>query len=215
MAFSAVTDEHRLGGFWRRLAATERVAVAAVARYRRYRSGARLLSAGEQGGWAAVLHRGRVRIVDDGRVLGTRCAGDIIGEHALVDDGKRPRTVVAHTPIQALVIGREDFNRVVDRHPHVLWVVSSIALERLPDPGTATDDAFTKVVRFLVREAEGARTAAVRFSSQEELARMLAVSRASVVRAMSSLRAAGIVETGKGGVTVRDVAALRARCGLV
>jgi CRP/FNR family transcriptional regulator, cyclic AMP receptor protein len=50
--------------------------------------------------------------------------------------------------------------------------------------------------------------------SQEELASWTGASREAVSKALHTLRAAGVVETGRRHVTVLDVAGLRRRAGV-
>jgi CRP-like cAMP-binding protein len=154
---AAVTGDHRVGSFWRRLTDEERVAFVNSARSRRFDTGAELIRAGEDDQWAAVLHSGRVRVLSVGgaRAIALRWAGDIVGEQALLDHGKRSATVRAETSVHGLILGRREFDRVVERHPRVMRVLGAVVSERLREADRnlsgQSDDAYTRVAEMLLR----------------------------------------------------------------
>jgi CRP-like cAMP-binding protein len=216
-----VTIEHRVDSFWHRLSDAERTALADVARPRRYDKGATLIRAADTERWAAILHSGQVSVVgaDGARAIAIRSAGDIVGEQALIDRRARSASVLADTSVRALVIGGNEFDRVLDHHPRILRVLCAVVSERLREAdrnlSEQSDDSFTKVVEFLVRYADAHRTGAdaavcVRIGSQAKLGTVLGISRESVVRALHQLRDNGMVTTDRGSVTIRDLEALYA-----
>ena len=71
-------------------------------------------------------------------------------------------------------------------------------------------NAFTKIVRFLARSAEGEGPFSVHIGSQQALGEELGVSRDSVVRALRRLRKENIVTTHRRLVSVREPGMLRA-----
>ncbi|WP_346140234.1 Crp/Fnr family transcriptional regulator [Kutzneria viridogrisea] len=217
---ASVTSEHRVGSFWRSLTEQERVALTAEGTVRRFVKATVLINFAASDRWAAVLHQGRVRVIgsDGVRVIAMRSAGDIVGEQALLDRKARSATVLADTNVQALLLEPTAWERVFQRHPRILRVLCGVVSERLREADRSlaeqTDDAFTKVVLHLLRVAEkssssGARAVSVNIGSQEELGKLLAVSRESVVRALQRLRTEGVVLTRRGVVTIRDLGALR------
>ncbi|MCG8916279.1 Crp/Fnr family transcriptional regulator [Actinokineospora sp. PR83] len=219
---SSVTSEHRRRSFWVRLSEVERSAVVQRATVEKYAKGATLMSAGEVGDTAAVIHRGQVRVVGAGGRAGlaNRFAGDIVGEQAMLDGQVRSATVLADSPVQALVLPNTALSGLIELHPGVLRVLCAVLSERLCESdrvlGNQLDNALTKVVDFLVRTLDdsrerGDRWVSINIKSQAELATRLAVSRASVVRALSALRRDGCITTGRRGVVVVvDPDALRA-----
>ena len=205
------------GSFWHRLAEAERAALVRAAQHKRYDRGTTLIRGADRGRWAAILHSGQVRVVsvDGTRTISTRSAGDIVGEQALIDQGTRSATVVANTVVQALVLGSEEFERVLHRYPRVLRVLCAVVSDRLREADGVlsgqADDASTKVVLHLLRHAgaAGGPRIPVPITSQAALGELLGVSRESVVRALRKLRAESVVTTQHGVVTIRDLDALR------
>ncbi|MFL6126861.1 cyclic nucleotide-binding domain-containing protein, partial [Actinophytocola sp.] len=130
---AAVTGDHRVGSFWYRLTDGERAELANVARSRRYAMGAVLIRAAALDQWSVILYSGRVRVLGADRVrpIAERWAGDIVGEQALLDNGARSSTVRAETAVHALMIGRRDFDAVVERQPRIMRVLGAVVSERL------------------------------------------------------------------------------------
>ena len=70
-----------------------------------------------------VLLDGTVRVERDGKAVRHLGAGDFLGEIALVDGGPRTATVVAATPVRALVIGHREFNTLLEDYPEISRIV--------------------------------------------------------------------------------------------
>jgi CRP/FNR family cyclic AMP-dependent transcriptional regulator len=64
-------------------------------------------------------------------VIGTRGAGDFIGEIALLEDIERTATVTAKTPLHVLVLTRPAFQHLVNEHPAVESKVMRTLARRL------------------------------------------------------------------------------------
>lgn len=216
---AAVNGGHRVGSFWRRLTDPERVALVSVARPRRVDTGAVLIRAADVDQWSAILHSGRVVVLsaDGTRSIAQRWAGDIVGEQALLDHGTRSATVRAETSVHALILGRTEFDRVVERQPRIMRVLGAVVSDRLREADRSLsgqgNDAFTKVAETLVRYVDelGAHLRRMRIGigSQAAFGDSLGISRESVVRALKSLRDKGLVTTDRGVVTIHDIDALR------
>jgi CRP/FNR family cyclic AMP-dependent transcriptional regulator len=83
---------------------------------------------GEIGHEFFVIIEGDVEIERQGRSLGTRGAGDFIGEIALLEEIERTATVTAKTPLRVFVLTRTAFKRLVEQHPGVeLKVLRTLA----------------------------------------------------------------------------------------
>jgi CRP-like cAMP-binding protein len=78
-----------------------------------------------------------VEIERGGRSLGTRGAGDFIGEIAILEDVPRTATVTAKTPLRFFVLTSQSFRGVVDQFPEVERKVLRTLARRL---ATLTDD---------------------------------------------------------------------------
>jgi CRP/FNR family transcriptional regulator, cyclic AMP receptor protein len=74
---------------------------------------------GETGREFFVLMDGEVEIERGGQSLGTRGAGDFIGEIAILEDVPRTATVTAKTPLRFFVLTAQSFRSVVDQFPEV------------------------------------------------------------------------------------------------
>jgi CRP/FNR family cyclic AMP-dependent transcriptional regulator len=88
---------------------------------------------GETGREFFVLMDGEVDIERGGQSLGTRGAGDFIGEIAILEDVPRTATVTAKTPLKFFVLTAQSFRSVVDRHPDVERKVLRALARRLVD----------------------------------------------------------------------------------
>jgi CRP-like cAMP-binding protein len=75
--------------------------------------GETIIERGEIGDAFYVIASGRVEVLKDGRVIGSRGPGEYFGEIALLMDVPRTATVVAKTPVRVFRLDREGFDRVV------------------------------------------------------------------------------------------------------
>jgi CRP/FNR family cyclic AMP-dependent transcriptional regulator len=78
-----------------------------------------LVRQGDPGESFVVLRDGAASVIVDGRPVRQLGPGDFLGEISLIDGGPRTATVRATAPVTALVIGREDFGTMLERHPAV------------------------------------------------------------------------------------------------
>jgi CRP-like cAMP-binding protein len=99
--FSTCTDDE-LG----RIAALARPVEAAI--------GDALTRQGEEGLEFFVIVDGDASAAVDGDEVGTIGPGGFFGEMALIDGGDRVATVTATTPLRLLVLGRQDFNEMLE-----------------------------------------------------------------------------------------------------
>ena len=114
--------------------------VAELARPEHFDSGEALTTEGDPGETFIVLTTGTADVEQGGNRIGTLKAGDYLGEISLVDGGPRTATVVATSPIEALVIECDGFQRLMAEFPGVrLDVVTSLA-HRLRTRSSATSD---------------------------------------------------------------------------
>jgi len=103
-----------------------------------YKAGDVIMRQGEVGLCAYYLISGRVAIrvrAGSGRdiAVGTRGAGSIIGEMAIVDDQPRSATVVATEDCSMIEITREDFRRAVASAHPVVRLITQVILSRYRD----------------------------------------------------------------------------------
>lgn len=82
-------------------------------------AGTRLLTAGEPGGELFLIVDGEAAVTNSrGRTAALK-AGDYFGEMSLIDGAPRSATVDASTPTRLLVLGQQDFWRVLDGAPSI------------------------------------------------------------------------------------------------
>jgi CRP/FNR family transcriptional regulator, cyclic AMP receptor protein len=78
-----------------------------------------LVREGEPGDSFLVIRAGWAIVLKNESQLSQLGPGDFLGEISLIDGGPRTATVRATTPIDALVISRNDFATLMDRHPAI------------------------------------------------------------------------------------------------
>jgi len=106
-------------------------AVADLAEAATYDTGDTLVREGEPGETFIVLTAGEADVSQGGTSIRTLSAGDFLGEISLIDGGPRTATVTATSPIEALVIDRAGFRRLMDDFPVVRHDLVSALTERL------------------------------------------------------------------------------------
>jgi CRP-like cAMP-binding protein len=95
------------------------------------REGREVTQEGKWGREFFILLEGTAEARQAGKKLRTLGAGDFFGEIALVARVPRTATVVALTPLRALVILDRDFRALVERQPAVQAKVMQALAERL------------------------------------------------------------------------------------
>ncbi|MGC4956728.1 Crp/Fnr family transcriptional regulator [Actinomadura citrea] len=202
--------------FWSQLRAEWRNALAGTGRIRACRAGAELCVQDRRSDAVLILRSVHARVVHrtgEGEIwLAHRGPGDIVGEMSLVDGGPHSATVVTVDAGNVLAISHEAFDRVVRRYDGLNRVLLRVAVQRLRDAdlqrGIGEEAPLTRLARLLDqdRRSDAAEPSLPRL--QREIADLLGMSRASLVRALHSLRRDGIIKTGRGRITVLDPAAL-------
>jgi CRP/FNR family transcriptional regulator, cyclic AMP receptor protein len=155
-------------------------------------------------------------------VVGVLGPGDIFGERALLDGGPSPVEARALQGSNVLSIPVAAIDAVVDRNPGTATELLRLIAARLHRTSEALEetmllDVGARVARRLARFAgdhgEPGPAGVTVSITQEELARMVGASRESVNRALASFSARGLLRTGGGRITVRDVGELGREVG--
>ena len=102
-------------------------------RPRRFEPHEVLCEAGEPGDSLLLIESGFARVVLDGRTVAKLRRGDVVGEMSLVTGEPRSATVVAAVPIDALELRRQDFARLLARHPALLANLNQILSRKLAE----------------------------------------------------------------------------------
>lgn len=82
-------------------------------------AGTVLIEQGGAGGEAFVIIDGSVTVSRDGYILATLGAGDVVGEVAVLDRGRRTATVTADTMLEVLVFDPRSFKGLLHEAPGV------------------------------------------------------------------------------------------------
>jgi len=114
--------------------------IATFAVERSFDDGAVLAQEGDVGDSFIVIRRGSASVDQGGSHLRDLGSGDFLGEIALIDGGVRTATVIATSPIEALVIDRDGFRRLMDEFPVVRLDIVSALAQRLRAQGTSPLD---------------------------------------------------------------------------
>jgi CRP-like cAMP-binding protein len=103
-------------------------AIAAIADEIGFAAGSTLITQGERGREFIVVIEGDVEVRRNGRAVPIRGGSEFFGEMALLTEEPRNATVVAVTPVQALVIADRAFKRLVSDLPSIQGkLLSSLA----------------------------------------------------------------------------------------
>jgi CRP/FNR family transcriptional regulator, cyclic AMP receptor protein len=96
-------------------------------------AGATLTKEGDLGHEFFVIVEGETQVKRKGRSLGTRGAGDFIGEIALLEQTPRTATVTAKTDLRVFVLTNKDFQRLLEENPGVERKVLRTLAKRVAD----------------------------------------------------------------------------------
>jgi NADH dehydrogenase len=125
-----------------------------------YEPGELVIEKHEIGRELFIIRSGEVEVFDpsgDGgeRVLATLARGDVFGEKALLDDTPRTASVRAKTPVDVLVISREDFVAMVERFPVLDEYFDKLMRERYPERLPATVALAENIAKPISPRAKG------------------------------------------------------------
>lgn len=135
---TTTTDTIRAVPLFRGMTDRSIEAIVELARMAAFEPGAALTREGEPGDSFLVLTAGTATVTQQGRHIRTLGTGDFLGEIALIDGGPRTATVTAESALEAVVIDREGFGRLMNEFPVVrLDLVTALTQrlrDRAPDP---------------------------------------------------------------------------------
>jgi CRP/FNR family transcriptional regulator len=207
------------------LGPAELSAVAEVAVPRGFDSGEAVFREGDESSTCYVVRSGRARAIRehaDGRkiTLATFAPGDIFGELAMFDDERRSATVEATEELLALAIAGSDMRRLMHAHAEIAVKLAVSLVQRLREANERLARQSFQTVQSRVAaaleqlvaqaQADGAGERDVTITAtQADVAKLAGSSRESASRFLAVLERAGVIEQGRGRLTVHDPAALR------
>jgi CRP/FNR family cyclic AMP-dependent transcriptional regulator len=156
-------------------------------------------------------------------VLNKHGAGEFFGEVSLLDGEGRSATAVAYESSRLVHIDRDRLLAFLKQRPDALLRIVQLLCARMRQVTHLVEDSIfldvsTRLARQIVAltdthvlPREHAGTATLHLS-QNDLARMLGVSREFVGKQLTAWRDSGIVELGRRRLTVRDAGALERLC---
>ena len=105
--------------------------IAQLASETRFPAGTVLAREGEPGSSFVVIRSGAASVEQGGAPLRPLGAGDYFGEIALIDGGVRTATVTATEPVDAVVIERDGFERLMRDFPAIRVELLGALTQRL------------------------------------------------------------------------------------
>ena len=199
----------------------ERVAAALLADavLRRWPAGSVLFHEGDRADRVLLVREGRVKLVateanGTETVLAVRGPGELLGEVAAVDGRPRSAAAVALGPVACAVVTTDRFRELLASEPELADALLRVLAARLREAeGRRAEHGALgteqRLARRLLELAGGGST--VDGLNQEDLAALVGASREAVAKALQSLRAAGLVRTGRRSIEVLDHDGLRRR----
>ena len=94
-------------------------------------AGKRLVSEGKFGYEFFVIENGTAQVVRGGEHLADLGPGDFFGEMALLGDTERNASVIASTPVTAMVMGEREFRHLARAEPELAEQIREACRARL------------------------------------------------------------------------------------
>ena len=99
-----------------------------------------LVREGDPGDSFIIIVSGRAVVDQGGQRIREMSSGAFLGEISLIDHGPRTATVTAVEPIDALVVGADDFGRLMNDYPAVRLGVLMALTQRIRRQAAAISD---------------------------------------------------------------------------
>ena len=202
------------------LSPSELEQVARVAVPRSFPRDTRVFHEGDEGDACYIVHTGTCRVTrehSDGRAitLASLGPGAIFGELAMFDGERRSASVEAIDDVELLALPASDVRALIRDHAEMAEKLVVALTRRLREANErisrqsfqTVPSRVAGVLRRLVAEDEGlpgSREGVTIRMTQADLAQLAGTSRESVSRFLATLERAGVVEVGRGRVTVLD-----------
>ena len=199
--------------------------VASVAVPRAFPKGVRVFHEGDTSDACYVVRDGDLRVTrehPDGRAIALATLGprDIFGELAILDGGTRSASIETLSDCELLALPATDMRRVIADHGEIAAKLISALTRRLRETNervarqsfqTVPSRVAGVMLQLVAEETvpEGREGVTLRMN-QADLAQLAGTSRESVSRFLATLDRAGVVQVGRGRVTIFEPRRLRA-----
>jgi CRP-like cAMP-binding protein len=207
----------RMGSEEKLIIDLDRVELEKIGHPIRFSKGQAIFREDESTDFAIQIRAGYVKILtgDRGRLVAIRGPGEVVGELGVVRGGPRAESVVALSDVEARWLPAASWLKFLEEHPRTFLAQLARQERALRD---ATDKAidllpagqrFARMLADLAKElGEHSESGVVVWLSQRELADLSTASFESVKLIIRQFRSWGIVEIGRGRITVLDLAGL-------
>jgi CRP/FNR family transcriptional regulator len=204
----------------RSLPAADREALAAVCSFRQVPRAATVFVEGDEAAGIFLVVAGRIRIVrssDDGReqVLHEERAGITLAEVPVFGGGGYVGSAIAVDESTVLFVPRHALTVALERHPRSATDVIRILAQRVRTLAAVVEDlslrdVTARTAAYLVREMDRSAMRNLQLPpTREQLAAHIGTVREQVSRALSQLRAGGLIVVEGTSVVVADPEGLR------
>jgi CRP/FNR family transcriptional regulator, cyclic AMP receptor protein len=193
-------------------------AIATLCTKRQLDSGEVLFQKGDKGDALYGVRRGRVRVetgtASGGRlVLNVLGPGDLFGEIALFDGQPRTADAIASEASELFMVRRSDFLSYLEREPRITIRLLELLCQRIRWVSDRMEEAVllplhARLARRLCALADDFGSEV--HISQEELGTYVGAARESVNRQLQEWRRAGIIDLGRGRISLLDMERLNA-----
>jgi CRP/FNR family transcriptional regulator, cyclic AMP receptor protein len=213
------------GSFMDRISPRARQDLLALGVTRPLSSGRRLFTEGGRDTHVEIIRKGFVKVTTrtggSDQLLAIRMSGDLVGEFAAVAGRRRSATVTACGDIVSTIVRQTDFRQLLNRYPDVAAEVTATVGERLrwANERRADFSAYPVHIRLARVLADIVVSCGQKDHkglvigvelTQPELATLIGAAPDTVQRALRTLRASRLIQSGYRRITVLDLAGLRA-----
>ena len=190
--------------------------VANLATMRRFPRGQAVVLAGDESDFVYFVLTGSLKVAvsdEDGRevILCMLGQGELFGEMALFGEQPRSATVTSVLPSDLVLIAKQDFMLLMEKHFEISHRLMCNFAERLRTAdrkieSLALMDVYGRVARLLLDMAEerNGERIVVRKITKQDIAKMVGASREMVSRVMKDLGLRGLIEECSRGVVLTE-----------
>lgn len=173
-----------------------------------------LFTKGDETDSLYIIKSGRVKTIiidEDGKemILSTQGPGEYFGEMSLIDKEPRSATIMTKTPTQMLIVHREDFLKVFNANPDMVYELFKVLLKRLRKStdkveSLAFKDVYGRIAGLLTQLAKPKddKWMIEDTLTHREIAHMVGASREMVSKILKELTTGGYISTCKKQITI-------------